>query len=382
MAINLALLSGKGGSGKTTLALSLAQLLALCKKRVLLIDCDMSTHGATYFFEDVLGEKDHFFTFADMIMDDKNSAGESNDKVFFNLEPFPHLHFMPSCAKFPFSFDYDLKSDEKSRIRFKELAQSYDVVIFDCQAGYNNINEFILELSDKNLLVLEPDAVSVISVRVLYSQCLTQLNEKKTYQVFSKVLPEEYEPYKNIPHGTFFPNLDPISFDFSVRAAFSSCTIPEINENNPRLTDEICGLAISLFPTFKMDLQKYMFSVKKTLLKLTETKTLKILTERKKKFNEKIVFMLIPTVSLVFSIFFLIYISIKYISIKEIYGDMYFAFWCGLVAVLSSFIYYIIKKRESTNIITSKYDWVLDQQKLKREIENLYSILYQKQDDM
>ena len=39
----LALLSGKGGSGKTTLALSMASMLSNCGIRVLLVDCDLST---------------------------------------------------------------------------------------------------------------------------------------------------------------------------------------------------------------------------------------------------------------------------------------------------------------------------------------------------
>lgn len=47
----LALISGKGGSGKTTLGLSLASLLSSCNIKVLLVDCDLSTNGATYFYE-------------------------------------------------------------------------------------------------------------------------------------------------------------------------------------------------------------------------------------------------------------------------------------------------------------------------------------------
>ena len=52
----LALLSGKGGSGKTTLALSMSSMLSKCGIRVLLVDCDLSTNGATYFYEDRLPE--------------------------------------------------------------------------------------------------------------------------------------------------------------------------------------------------------------------------------------------------------------------------------------------------------------------------------------
>ena len=52
----LALLSGKGGSGKTTLALSIASLLSSCTVKTLLIDCDISTNGATYFYEEKLSD--------------------------------------------------------------------------------------------------------------------------------------------------------------------------------------------------------------------------------------------------------------------------------------------------------------------------------------
>lgn len=49
MSTAIAFLSGKGGSGKTTLALSMADLMSKCKIKTLLIDCDLSTNGATYF---------------------------------------------------------------------------------------------------------------------------------------------------------------------------------------------------------------------------------------------------------------------------------------------------------------------------------------------
>ena len=50
----VAIISGKGGAGKTSVALSLAKYLALLGKRVLVIDADSATHGATYF------DKNHF----------------------------------------------------------------------------------------------------------------------------------------------------------------------------------------------------------------------------------------------------------------------------------------------------------------------------------
>ena len=44
-----AFVSGKGGAGKTCVALSVARLTSLLGKRTLVIDADFATHGATYF---------------------------------------------------------------------------------------------------------------------------------------------------------------------------------------------------------------------------------------------------------------------------------------------------------------------------------------------
>ena len=53
MSTSIALMSGKGGSGKTSLALTIASILSECDIKVLMIDCDMATNGATYFFETI-----------------------------------------------------------------------------------------------------------------------------------------------------------------------------------------------------------------------------------------------------------------------------------------------------------------------------------------
>ena len=46
----ISVLSGKGGAGKTVLSLSMARVLAEAGLRCLVVDCDIATYGATYFF--------------------------------------------------------------------------------------------------------------------------------------------------------------------------------------------------------------------------------------------------------------------------------------------------------------------------------------------
>ena len=97
MSIAIAFLSGKGGSGKTTLALSTANLLCKCGVQTLLVDCDLSTNGATYFYESQ--------------MTTHNKAGQPNllsfdsllnlDGVIDALFPLmiePGLDFVPSIS--------------------------------------------------------------------------------------------------------------------------------------------------------------------------------------------------------------------------------------------------------------------------------------------
>ena len=48
----IAFMSGKGGVGKTGMAINVANFCAENGKRVLLVDCDINTKGATTFFKE------------------------------------------------------------------------------------------------------------------------------------------------------------------------------------------------------------------------------------------------------------------------------------------------------------------------------------------
>lgn len=345
MAISLALLSGKGGSGKTTLALSLAQLLALCGKRVLLIDCDMGTNGATYFFKDIIDSKNHYLTFNDILNEDEFDRFRRAD--IYKLNTIENIGFIPSSSVFPINETNNLLYADAFKNRINFISHEYDIVIYDCQSGYNSINTLILNNVEKSLIILEPDAVSVYAIRSLYTQYAQLLNNIQTYQVFSKVLEDEREAYKNIPHGTFFTNLAPISFDYSVRKAFSICTLPEINESNPNMTNEIAELAISLFQMYKIDIQKYMYIIQKRIVEILKEK---IKNEKKKKLHvlvDDLFIFILAIFTLSFSVVFYLLNSKEF---DEIINIIFYAalMISTLMMLISCYIIFIKNKKNSS----------------------------------
>ena len=180
MAETIALLSGKGGSGKTSLALSIASLLSRLKIKVLLVDSDLSTNGATYFFESRLAQKndaiDSFFSVFiersektySRIQADRISNTLSLNFVKIN----EYMDFMPSITKINSN---SIVADERKSLKsdyirclFDLLRTQYDVIIFDCQAGYSSSLDIFLPYVDANLVVMETDAISSAAIRALY----------------------------------------------------------------------------------------------------------------------------------------------------------------------------------------------------------------------
>lgn len=251
MALKLALLSGKGGSGKTTIALSLAKMLSECGLKTMLIDCDIATNGATYFFEAKLERTKNYLSLLNLFSSFYERPAEKMLSVDNNFWFVPsNSLFSNNRAPFPLQgcglFTKNINICEKG----------FDVMIFDCQAGYSKLLDIILEMSTTNLIVLEPDAISSSSVRVLYAQVSNLIEKTKTYQIFNKITEEEYSVYKQVNVGTF-TSLPPIKFNWEVRKAFVFSKIPEMGSTNVEFGNDVFTVANFLFPAFEDSLSVY-----------------------------------------------------------------------------------------------------------------------------
>lgn len=237
MCKSISFISGKGGSGKTTLALSMASMLSTCGIKTLLIDCDMSTNGATYFHEDKLSMQKNTISFYDIIFNESNKK-TNTIKINDNYD------FIPSITQITKKNNKTYTHSNNDRIisYYLDWRQRYDVVLFDCQAGYTDILKLILPITDINLSVMETDAISSSAMRSLYLKIGDILNTKKTYQIFSKASKEEYDIYSKVSGGTVFTNIEIITFDWKIRKAFSVSRIPDMESTSANYGQQVYNI--------------------------------------------------------------------------------------------------------------------------------------------
>lgn len=256
---SLMLMSGKGGSGKTTLALAFASFLSNTGHKVLLVDCDTATHGLTYFFENKIDRKNTKTLFGFLLPD-------SNKKAIRITE---NIDFIPSIIDISDDLYIDIDQAKIIHEAICHFASDlYDVVIYDCQAGYTPLCQVLANNIKTKLSVLELDAISVAANRVLFRQlCLDdEFIDKGMYQVINKLDSEDKELYAKIKFGTLYDNLQPITFNWSIRRAFSEGRIPKIGKVNARFTSEIGIILRQLLPELSESSDEYIYDINQEYL--------------------------------------------------------------------------------------------------------------------
>lgn len=332
MSIAVALLSGKGGSGKTTLALSMADLLCRCEVRTLLVDCDLSTNGATFFYESQLLEwnkdkPDCISSFSDILL---------NRKGLF-VEPIPlkiknRLDFIPSIVETS-DQNFKVESVQNSMTAEHSLSwllnwarRNYDVILFDCQAGYSEFLPSMLPMMDADLFVLEADSISASAMRSLHLKIGNHFGHARLYQVFNKATPEEFKIYSKIV-GTFFTNIGTLLFDWKIRQAFSRSQIPDMENTSAQYGLDLCNICKIIFSGETVQKKLHLFSSRLHYRNLENKreeidKKLDELIERRSlsawKLCIPVLFLLVSTIFIAWFVLFNEKTSVMHSSIKAI----------------------------------------------------------------
>lgn len=259
----VSLMSGKGGSGKTTLALCFAGLVSLLGKRVLLVDCDLATHGLTYFFEHLLDSEQEF---TPVTVFCQKTFNPDEAKVISANE---NIDLLPSIVSVGKQESYaQWECDDMVSGVLALYGEKYDLIVFDNQAGYSPMAQAVANLVSTKLFVLELDSVSTSANRVLYRRLCrdSRYSDSGSFQVVNKLGKEDREVFAKIQAGTLYENLPPVTFDWSVRRAFAECKVPVMGEHNARLTSEVIVLLERLVPILGKELSDYAVRVNERYL--------------------------------------------------------------------------------------------------------------------
>jgi len=160
--VSIAVTSGKGGVGKTTLSLTLAASLAQLQKRVLMMDVDLGLANLHI----LLGIAPRY-NISHVI------SGECGIEQVV-VEAAPGVHLVPGASGLEELANLDTARLERLRVAFMGLEANYDYLLMDTGAGIGSTMTHFVRHSDLALLVMTPDpsslADSYAMVKVLYEK--------------------------------------------------------------------------------------------------------------------------------------------------------------------------------------------------------------------
>jgi flagellar biosynthesis protein FlhG len=165
--VSIAVTSGKGGVGKTTLSLVLASSLAKLQKKVLLMDADLGLANLHI----LLGLAPRF-NLGHLV------AGECGmDDII--IEAAPGVYLAPGASGLERLANLDAGRLERLRMDFMGLEDRYDYLIMDTGAGISSAVTGFARNADLVLLVMTLDPSSLADayamVKVLYEKGSTNI---------------------------------------------------------------------------------------------------------------------------------------------------------------------------------------------------------------
>lgn len=185
----LTVTSGKGGVGKTTLALNIARQLNLHGFRVLVIDFDIHNKGTTGLLLDIVGEN------SPSVLGIVHKSLQFNLGEISGIAEVTHplqigdaegLLFLPAARPREMVRWSKFVADNDQIVAFfRELigrvaaSQKIDVVVIDCYGGIDSLTVAAVGVADDTIIINEPDVVTFSGTLSLYAY-LAETYEKSS----------------------------------------------------------------------------------------------------------------------------------------------------------------------------------------------------------
>ncbi|MBI2083998.1 MAG: P-loop NTPase [Candidatus Aenigmarchaeota archaeon] len=178
----IGVISGKGGVGKSTVAMNLALALKRFGKSVVLMDCNLSTPHLSYY----LGTSDYNWTVNDVL----NERKELNSALY----NYNGIKYLPASVKFD-----DLLGVQMSRFKkvLLKVDKKTDFVILDAAPGLGKEALSIMDACSEILFVTAP-FVPMLGDVIRCKEVLGELGEKKMGIVLNMVTHNNYELKKEV----------------------------------------------------------------------------------------------------------------------------------------------------------------------------------------
>lgn len=197
--------SGKGGVGKTTFATNLAIALTRFSKKVVLVDCNVTTPHLSYY----LG--------ADMYTHTVNDVLKKKVEIDSALSSCHDVMFLPASTNIADLAGIDIR-DLKAHVK-KLDGPMVDFILLDSAPGLGREAVSTLEACEEVFFITTPTIPNMMDVKRCVD-VVKEVNHKKLHLVLNMVDSTKHEfPYKEVEKMIKMPVLAQIPFDKNVMDA-------------------------------------------------------------------------------------------------------------------------------------------------------------------
>lgn len=187
MGVVIAIISGKGGVGKTTTTANVGLGLAMQNKRCVVVDFDIGQRN----LDMILGLENRVVYDMVQVMEEEAKLHQALIKSKAN----ENLFFLAASQTKDKSV---LKSDKIKKL-IDELSNSFEFVILDAPAGIESGYEHTIEFADSAIVVVNPEVSSIrdsdraIGILDSKSQKVKDGLEVEKYLIINRIVPEMVE---------------------------------------------------------------------------------------------------------------------------------------------------------------------------------------------